>query len=146
MKFVTFLALYIASVALTAFAQTPTGTPTGTPTAAPTKYCYDSELRLKVKQDGEMKSRSCAWVARKATKQRCALGGGAMAAACPKTCGTCTTCADPASGFDGLRFRFDDNDGESIVRSCEWVANTSTILRCFLTRNICRETCQVCTA
>ena len=144
MKFVTFLALYIASVALTAFAQTPTGTPTGTPTAAPTKYCYDSELRLKVKQDGTMKSRSCAWVARKATKQRCALGGGAVAAACPVTCGTCTTCADPASGSDGLRFRF-EKDEAFIVRSCDWVARESVNLRCFLTGNICRKTCGACT-
>ena len=137
MKFVTYLALYIATAAFTAFAQT----------SSPTAWCYDSDIRIKVKELGVVKSRSCEWVSRRSTSQRCGLANGAMAAACPVTCGTCTTCVDPTSGLDGIRFRFNKTvDGEvtSIVRSCDWVAREATRNRCYLTGNICRKTCGSC--
>ena len=137
MKFITYVILFLAFLTLV--------TPVSSKIPAVKIGCYDSLLRLKITNgSGKSVARSCEWAKRKFTKKRCALGGGAVAAACPVTCGTCTTCADPASGSDGLRFRF-EKDEAFIVRSCDWVARGSVNLRCFLTGNICRKTCGACT-
>merc|ERR1712045_496272 len=90
---------------------------TDAPTATPTITCSDSALRLKIPTVGKPKpyvSRYCSWVGVKDTKNRCALPG--VSAACPVTCSSCGTCADPSE----LRFKFTYN-GNEIVRNCEFI-------------------------
>jgi hypothetical protein len=118
----------------------PTGTPTKAPTATPTKACVDSPLRLKINRDGNQISRYCSWVAQKDTNNRCALDG--VSAACPITCGTCSTCEDPV---DSLRFKFTYN-GSEIVRNCDFIGRVpgKEFGRCNQSGNICRSLCGTC--
>ena len=130
--------------------QAPTETPTRVPTDVPTKAaptqapvaCSDSPLRLKIFKEGATKpiSRSCEWVERKNTAERCNLTG--VSAACPFTCGSCGTCADPELRF---KFRYNNKD---ITRSCEFVGRIESEIsdRCAASQNICRETCGTCSA
>ena len=116
----------------------PTQSPTRPP--SPAFSCVDSLLRLKILDtDGSRISRSCEWVARRATLQRCALPG--VSAACPVTCGTCSTCVDPEAP---MRFKFSKDGVDTIIRDCGWVAARSTNMRCGYSENICRSTCGRC--
>jgi hypothetical protein len=110
---------------------------TNAPTATPIN-CYDSLLRLKIPKDGKMLTRYCSWVGAKDTVTRCSLDG--VSAACPKTCGTCSSCTDPI-----LRFRF-TIDEKTISKSCEYIGRVQRKKgnRCFASGNICRSTCGVC--
>ena len=126
----------------------PTTMPTPMPTTMPTPMpptpsppaCTDSHLRLKILKDGEIITRSCEWVARTDTSARCNLPG--VSAACPETCESCDTCADPE-----LRFKFTYNDFY-IARSCEFVGRIPEKVsgRCAASQNICRLTCGTCSA
>ena len=100
--------------------------------------CSDSPLRLKIPKDGSIITRSCEWVARVDTATRCNLPG--VSAACPVTCGSCDTCADPE-----LRFKFTYNNN-NIARSCEFVGRVESKIggRCAASQNICRLTCGTC--
>ena len=98
-------------------------------------------MRLKVPDphnEANRVARSCEWVARKNTDERCALDG--VSNTCPKTCGTCVTCVDST-----LRFKFVYND-VYIARSCEWVTRKNTSERCAISgmAGTCRETCEFC--
>jgi hypothetical protein len=117
----------------------PTSPPTPMPTPTPSPpACSDSPLRLKINKDGSIITRSCAWVARVDTTMRCNLPG--VSAACPVTCGSCDTCADPE-----LRFKFTYNNN-NIARSCEFVGRIESKIsgRCASSQNICRLTCGIC--
>ena len=111
--------------------------PTVPPTPSPSA-CSDSSLRLKIPKDGTIITRSCEWVARTDTSARCNLIG--VSAACPVTCGSCDTCADPE-----LRFKFTYNN-MYIARSCEYVGRIENKIsgRCAASHNICRQTCGMC--
>ena len=120
----------------------PSPQPSAAPVAAPVAFpCVDSTLRLRITFNGDTKIRSCAWIANKATNYRCNNLPG-VAEACPVTCGTCSTCADPV---DDLRFRFTHN-GNEIMRNCDFVGRIASkkTQRCADSSNICRSTCGVC--
>ncbi len=112
----------------------PVATPTA-PVALPSEVtCDDSLLRLKLYYDGGKISRDCSWVARKDTKSRCKIEG--ISAACPSTCGTCSTVEDTT-----LRFRLQFNGQKS--RNCDWVGRKDSRVRCAVTGvfEACRSTC-----
>lgn len=141
MKFTNKYILCLSLSALSSCLQLSTAASSSTSVSRRTvsAVCVDSPLRIRFfKADGTRVSRSCAWVARRDTVNRCSLDG--IAEACPSTCGTCSTCADPSSD---LSFRFDDG-GTMISKTCDWVASADTVTRCALTGNICRATCDAC--
>lgn len=119
----------------------PSDQPSRKPSVKPSNQCVDSQLRIAFIKDGVRIARYCEWVANKDTNNRCKLVG--VAAACPVTCFTCTSCIDPESGLTGLKFKFIKN-GSFVSRNCAWVARKDTINRCRDTNDICRETCGVC--
>jgi len=98
--------------------------------------CTDKKLRFKV--DPHKKSVSCKWVARQRTKQRCKLRG--VAETCPFACNTCSVCDDSP-----LRLRFEYKE-RIMDRSCRWVANRDTDVRCGVDNmsGTCRATCGTC--
>jgi hypothetical protein len=53
------------------------------------RNCADSTLRFKFAYNGNERFRTCEWVARKKTIERCSAVEG-ISATCPLTCGTCT--------------------------------------------------------
>lgn len=110
-------------------------------TTTTTSACVDSSLRLKINVNGNIIARSCTWVAAKDTNARCQLSAG-VDAACPVTCGTCATCADPDPL---LRFKF-EYVGNEISRNCEFVGRVAEKVdgRCAASGNICRATCGEC--
>ena len=117
----------------------PTPTPpTPTPPTPTVEECSDSTLRFKFEYDGEEITRSCRWVARKDTEERCAIDG--VSEMCADTCGTCSTCADTSARF---KFRY---KGKKMTRDCEWVERKSTEVRCDIEGiyEACRETCEAC--
>ena len=119
--------------------QLPRGTCNGVLLPRP-PACSDSPLRLKIPKDGGIVTRSCEWAARADTAMRCALPG--VSAACPVTCGSCGTCADPE-----LRFKFTYKN-KSIARSCAFVGRIEGKVggRCAASQNICRRTCGTCSS
>lgn len=113
--------------------------PTPSPVPAPTSNsCVDSPLRFKLTWNGKNIARNCIWVTNKLTSKRCAVEG--VSAMCPKTCNTCDVCKDTSS-----RFKLVFND-KKITRSCEWVSNRFTEIRCTSdgVAESCRATCGVC--
>ena len=128
----------------------PSPQPSAAPVAAPVAVsptpsastpCVDTALRLQIDDNGDTKIRACSWVANRATNWRCNNLPG-VAEACPVTCGTCSTCADPVND---LRFRFTYN-GNEIIRNCDFVGRIASkkTQRCAASSNICRSTCGVC--
>lgn len=121
------------------------GAPTKAPVAAPSApsvsdQCVDSPLRIKIPVDDQMVARSCEWVARKKTDERCAILG--VSDTCPSACETCGTCSDSP-----LRIKFlMEGETKKIARSCEWVARTKTEERCLIDgmADTCRATCGSC--
>merc|ERR1711935_393084 len=103
--------------------QTPKPTPPNylAPSDAPTiiipsKSCADSPLRFRIlNQDGKNIRRTCDWVARRETRNRCALAGASET--CPRTCETCGMCVDSP-----LRIKMLKLGTGSLTRSCEWAA------------------------
>ena len=123
--------------------QTPPPSPafkTPSPISSPSgpSDCTDSLLRFRFDWNNGKISRSCAWVANKDTLMRCNAEG--VSSMCPAICNTCNTCVDSS-----LRFRFDWNNGK-ISRSCTWVANKDTLIRCNAegVAESCRATCGLC--
>ena len=100
--------------------------------------CVNASTRLKIVVGGNIVSRSCTWVGRQDTTNRCALAG--VSAACPNTCGTCDSCVDTTA-----RFRFTYN-GQSIVRNCDFVGRVESKVegRCAASGYVCRSTCGGC--
>eukprot|EP00551_Chaetoceros_affinis_P016219 CAMPEP_0203692314 /NCGR_PEP_ID=MMETSP0091-20130426/4489_1 /ASSEMBLY_ACC=CAM_ASM_001089 /TAXON_ID=426623 /ORGANISM="Chaetoceros affinis, Strain CCMP159" /LENGTH=391 /DNA_ID=CAMNT_0050563083 /DNA_START=137 /DNA_END=1309 /DNA_ORIENTATION=+ len=74
--------------------------------------CDDTLLRFKVEWNERTIMRDCTWIGNRATIQRCNIEG--VSAACPDTCGTCSTCEDTT-----LRFKVEWN-GRTIMRDCTW--------------------------
>ena len=110
-------------------------------TSSPTHQialCDDSSVRFKFKKNGKKITRSCEWVARIDTINRCALDG--VSSMCPYTCGACNPCIDGTA-----RFKLVYND-KKITRKCEWVANKQTAQRCAAdgVSGVCRSTCNSC--
>lgn len=102
--------------------------------------CVDSTLRFRIyKEDGELMSRSCSWVANVDTKARCLLEG--VSAMCPNTCNTCDSCVDATN-----EMRFTWNGRNLTSATCEWVARTETSVRCAVdgVSDACRSTCGKC--
>lgn len=130
--------------------STPTAAPTisHSPSIGPTLPCVDTPLAIKFITDGMDGVHDCEWVAEEDTETRCALIG--VSAACPLTCGTCTSCVDPETSEYGFKFGFikanrgGGPDGR-IYRDCGWVKSRDRNNRCELTSDICRSTCKVCT-
>ncbi len=124
--------------------QQPSEHPSDVPTLSPTFPCLDSLLRLKIPTAGTKPkakiARYCTWVGNKDTINRCALPG--VSAACPVTCGTCSSCEDPD---DELRFKFTYN-GQKVMRNCEFVGRIKKKVkgRCKRSEYICRSTCGYC--
>ena len=102
--------------------------------------CSDSTIRLKIYDGDKKRSRYCTWVARKDKATRCSMPG--VAASCPSTCNTCTSCADPSSE---IKFRF-TYGGKKVNRNCNWVGKVpeKVLERCDATGNVCRATCGIC--
>lgn len=124
---------------------TPSASPTITssPTIAPTLPCADTPLGIKFLTDGMTGLQDCSWVAEEDTQKRCELVG--VSAACPLTCGTCTSCDDPEPSESGFKFGFLKEGRGMIYRDCEWVKRRDRKNRCELTSNVCRAACKVCT-
>lgn len=122
----------------------PSAAPTITtaPSTTPTLPCADTAGGIKFVTNGMKELQDCAWVASEDTENRCQLVG--VSAACPLTCGTCTSCVDPVSDQFGFQFGL-EKDGQTIFRDCEWVRRRDRKNRCALTYNICRAGCKVCT-
>ena len=122
----------------------PSAAPTITtpPSMTPTLPCADTAGGIKFVTYGMKELQDCAWVASEDTENRCQLVG--VSAACPLTCGTCTSCVDPVSDQFGFQFGL-EKDGQTIFRDCEWVRRRDRKNRCALTYNICRAGCKVCT-
>ena len=117
----------------------PPTAPTPTAPTPTSDDCVDFGNRIRFDiGNGSKISRSCEWVGNKSTNQRCAYDG--VSEACPLTCGTCDSCADPPTS---LRFKF-QKDGAMVTRSCDWVTRKQTAARCTHTDNICRAACGVC--
>ena len=118
----------------------PTNIPSETSSTTPSFECVDTTLRLKIEGTTKRIQRSCEWVARKDTPNRCSLSG--VSESCPVTCGSCPSCTDPNSD---IRFKFIYN-GKNIKRSCDWVGRISEKIngRCAATANICRSICNRC--
>ena len=137
----------IVDFSLTPSVESTTGEPS-TPSLDSTSgvECVDSTLRLKIVQDNVKITRSCKWVSSKNTYTRCKIPG--VAAACPKTCNNCSICEDPKHdrilGIEnGVLFKIEI--GVKLKpRSCQWVAEVDTEVRCHLTQKICRSTCGAC--
>lgn len=112
----------------------PTSAPVASPSLAPVSVsngsCVDSPLRMIV--DG--RSRSCEWVARRNTENRCRIEN--VESHCPVTCNACATnqCTDSES-------RFILGNGDS--KKCVWVRRLNSRIRCAIdgVRNTCRQTC-----
>ena len=102
--------------------------------------CVDYPLRFRINGDSSQGSRnkSCEWVARKDTANRCALDG--VSAACPVTCGACDSCVDTT-----VLLRFEYN-GRFVRRSCDFVGRVPKKLneRCEASGYTCRSTCGMC--
>lgn len=101
--------------------------------------CSDSTSRFRVvfSTDGTNKdTKSCEWVARKNTENRCAIPG--IAETCRSTCGNC--CSDSLHEFS---FIFNDNQ---VTKTCEWAARFNTEERCGVMEVSynCPRTCGTC--
>jgi len=132
---VSFISSFSAS------SPTPTSSPNGTTSSSPSASpggCVDYNNRISLLKNGNRITRNCEWVSNKKTQTRCNYTG--VSAACPVTCGSCSTCVDPDPS---IKFKF-LNGGRFIKRNCEWVARKQTSLRCSLTNNVCRATCGAC--
>lgn len=112
--------------------------PTPTPTSSGTSNCNDSSLKFKIQLNGRTRTRSCTWVAKKKTIQRCAKDD--VSTHCAETCGSCSTCQDSI-----IRFKLPWN-GRVIARTCTWVAKKNSFKKCSVdgVSDTCRETCQQC--
>ncbi len=108
------------------------------PVPVPQRNCNDSTLRFRINWNSKWITRGCTWIGNKQTVERCNIAG--VRPHCSKTCDSCSTCTDST-----LRIKLMWN-GNLITRSCIWVANKSTILRCAVegVANSCRKTCGVC--
>lgn len=120
---------------------TPTKAPSKVPTAAPNNgvtNCVDSPLRFKLIWKGEKISRKCTWVKNKQTSERCAVPG--VSETCPNTCDTCSSRVDSPQRFK-LTWK-----GKNISRSCTWVKDKQTLLRCAAdgVSETCCSTCGLC--
>jgi len=108
---------------------------TSPPTIAPS--CFDSSYRFDVMKDGEIKRRSCKWVANHPIL-KCKLDG--VSSHCPQTCSSCDICTNSL-----FKFRLEHN-GKEHLRSCKWVRRKATAKRCSIgdISNTCRRTCGAC--
>jgi hypothetical protein len=117
----------------------PTAVPSPpTPSPSSRSSCEDSVFRFKITgSNGKTMFKPCSWVARVSTAARCEISG--VAAMCPKTCNTCSTCEDSSSRMK-INFR-----GRKISRNCKWTANNPAV-RCEIEDMplACRDTCGLC--
>ena len=100
--------------------------------------CVDSPTRFTIKSEYNSLIRSCSWVAKQDTTNRCFLPG--VQENCPKECG-CESCDDDSSEKFEIIFPAVD-----LKKSCNWVANQDTATRCALpdVSNVCKFTCGNC--
>jgi hypothetical protein len=112
--------------------SSPTTSPTTSPTNSPTAFCSnDPDFGL-----NGVKAKSCEWVAKQKTSERCKKPG--VMDACRQTCNpVCAAAAVDCT--DDPDFRLNGING----KSCEWVERQKTNKRCKKAgvMDSCRRTC-----
>ena len=105
--------------------------------------CVDSnlsfEIQLKKHSRKKTVTKRCSWIRNPSSSSwRCGIDG--VKEMCPKSCGTCTVCADSTSQ---LKFIY---NGQVVTKDCKWVASRNKQGRCKIAgiRNACRMSCYNC--